>query len=297
MARRATLFGAAAALVLVSGSAHALRVASPRVSNPPFGAATDPREVVSRVRLDVAKLPDGFVPAPLAVVPKTRGPVADELVPNPQRNHSAADIEKAKKTGGMIQLTVATAKPFDIEVSPRGTGLRFAATEVWMNCGPHAAPVALRWTVFTPSETGGTLAVNEGFTDPKACTVTRERATEVKVARVVETKNGIPVFAAKSPNGLLLIMPPAQVVSADAGGSPIDIHRSVLTRAAMPVTRGGSSTLAVSVDPFRLSQFLEKMGAGKPATLPAKVTVQVDASQAVDEESPTVVVRVASADK
>jgi hypothetical protein len=292
------------ALGVVGGSGPALALRRPPFSPPvpPPPPAAPERVTHLSAEIDFDALPVGNIPAPLTDAERpSRLPAGDatgvRLVPPPPPSRPGFAPPKRDANPRPIDKPTSVK----IEVTGRGPALiHLGNSHLTMGrdtasvlCDPRSsrALLAVHWETFSLDARGeATWTLGDGWFDAKRCAIGGERQTVLKPRPILMSGAHPLAFVLRSTEGLVVVLPGADNLIADAMTGAPKITRGTIARMVLPLARGGSATAAATEPTSRAATFLAA-AAGQPVASvelgPGPIMVRIDATQTVSEPHPT----------
>ncbi|MCC6646602.1 MAG: hypothetical protein IT374_13650 [Polyangiaceae bacterium] len=279
---------AALALVASSGLAAAARA----IVTDPFGRRAPPqlapapvgREVQAARGVAVAGLPE-IAPPPHLRQADVQGKVGVDAV-----ELKVGDARTARRAGASVPLSVETAHPASVMVGERSTtGAGFAVESGALRCETASPRAPIRWETLAEQPDGTAVwTVGDGYADGARCEAKQLSRVELRLARVAGL--GVPVYAARTADGVMVFTPRAVQATGDTSVGRIGALRAPVTRVFLPTRRGESASVLLNLDVGRLEDWVRRVGGPALAERPLRATVRLDVSQTVSEATPTLFV-------
>jgi hypothetical protein len=258
--------------------------------------------VISSVVLDLGALPLIAIPPALkpADLPAPL-PVADAaslVLINPLSAGAAAGPLAPRAPGTTSRrIEGAVARPTSITLSNNENSFDHASV-LCAATGSTSVVQPLRWETFSIGPTGGALwAIHDGWFDPNDCRLAEARVLVIQ-PRVLALLGGQPVvFAVRTTEGLVLLYPAVDSVLGDAMAGAVHLGQGPITRLILPLAKGSSATVISTHTLSRMATWLaaaEGKTAGDVGLGNGSLTLRIEVTQTVSEESPTLLLQLRS---
>jgi hypothetical protein len=263
--------------------------------------------VVSSVELDVGSLPLVTLPPSMTAAERpTPLPAADAaglalINPNATMNPTGPISRKGPAGSSSRRLEGALGLPTSITMASSSS----SQERISVNCvsagatpATSSAAVPVRWETFSVRPDGGALwAIHDGWFDPAGCRVAEQRSVVVQPRALALLADQPVAFAVRTAEGLVVLYPALDSVLGDAMTGAVKLSRGPISRLLLPLAKGSSATVVSTHTLPRMATWLssaEGKSAGSVALGNGTLTLRIEVTQTVSEDSPTLLLQLRS---